>query len=293
MKALAWDDARRDDQSDFMSRLKIQFKRDGIEMSVEKEFSAFEERLKTEHFDFYVTDWYDSRGIEPAPLGDEEPVGAIILNLVRRHTKTAPIFVVSREAARIDGMLLSLARPVFLKSKDTNPRWLAFDICEHLRDLGMLINSKKIFMIFGHDYKAEGAIREVEEWLSRKGVSPIRLSARNSENGILPDLMREMNTCAAFIAICTPDDQCTEAMSLENKWAQPRANVLFEMGIVFGLHRGAQRLTVLQRCDPAPIDCARLPSDWGGYITLRFSEHIRSTFKELEPRLKSLGVSFS
>jgi predicted nucleotide-binding protein len=106
---------------------------------------------------------------------------------------------------------------------------LAYDIQENLPDLGVLVDSRKVFIIYGHDCKAEGTTRQLREWLCDKGVKVVLLDAVRSSTGILPDLMRDMNACAAFIAICTPDDYCEEGLSRGNRWWQPRENVLFEM----------------------------------------------------------------
>ena len=294
MKAIAWDDERKNDQSDYMSRLAGEMRRYGIEMTVEKGTDVFEKRVRTEKFDFYVCDWVNDEGRRaPAPKGEQEPGGDLLLNVIRDHNKTAPIFVVSSKVGEVPSRMLGGFRPVSLKNKDVNVKWMAYDICENLRDYGVLVNSKKVFIIYGHDRKAEGATRSIEGWLRTRGINPVRFDARRSMHGILPDLMREMNTCAAFISVCTPDDYCEEGLHRENKYWQPRTNVLFEMGIVFGLHRGAHRLTILQKwVSSAPDECARLPSDWGGYVTIRFADGIEHKFVDLEARLKELGVDF-
>lgn len=107
-----------------------------------------------------------------------------------------------------------------------------------------------------------------------------------SQDGVLPDIMRAMNTCAAFIALCTPDDYCEMGRDRNQCWWQPRENVLFEMGMV-SLARGAHRLTILQKwVNGQPDECAVLPSDWGGYVTVRFANDISAAFESLEQRLR-------
>jgi predicted nucleotide-binding protein len=293
MKAIAWDDGRKNDQMDYMSRLAVELKRYGINMDVESETHVFEDRIRTGSFDFYVSDWFNTGGQDSVPQREEDPGGDLLINAIRQHNKIAPIFIVSRHTGRVDNRLLGGFRPIFLKSKDVNVKWMAYDIRENLRDLGIMVNSKRVFIIYGHDRKAEGATRQLKEWLCGKGVEVVLFDAVRSSTGIFPDLMRDMNACAAFIAICTPDDYCEEGLNRGNRWWQPRENVLFEMGIVFGLHRGAHRLTILQKwVDSAVDECARLPSDWGGYVTIRFSAGIGYRFEELEERLSSLGVNF-
>lgn len=291
MKALAWDDGGKssDPVKNYMGRLAGELARAGIYIEVEDDKSEFISKLGTQHYDFYVTDWFDERA---SRLPNGESTGAMLVNLIRRQDKEAPIFVISRLPEAIDERLLALGRPIFLKSKDASVPWMAYDIQETLQDLGLLVDKKRIFIIYGHDAKAAGTRQALEDWLRSKGVRPTLLESRKSRDGILPDLLREMQTCAAFIAICTPDDKCQAALDANSNWFQPRENVLFEMGMVFGLARGAQKLTVLQKwTDGRTEEQGRLPSDWGGYITMRFVDHVREKFPELEDRLRALGVA--
>ena len=146
-------------------------------------------------------------------------------------------------------------------------------------------------MIYGHDRLADGARTAVFNYLSARGVKVILMESKYSKNGIMPDLLREMRGAAAFIAICTPDDHVTEGLHPEKSWWQPRQNVLFEMGIVYGLSRGAERLTVLQKWVDGKSDMsAKLPSDWEGYISLQFSDKIDHRFDDLVSRLTNIGV---
>jgi hypothetical protein len=46
MNAIAWDDGRKSDQTDYMSRLAVEFKRYGINMDVERETDLFEDRIR-------------------------------------------------------------------------------------------------------------------------------------------------------------------------------------------------------------------------------------------------------
>jgi predicted nucleotide-binding protein len=293
MKALAWDDeANASDVSlRYMQRLKDELARNGIEVDLVDDATVFINKLQEGNHDLYFTDWVN----EQVPKAqDGKKFGSMLLNAIRRVNKDKPIFVISRHTKKIDQMLLDMARPIFLKSKDVSAAWLAYEIIEAVRDLGLMVDRKRVFIIYGHDAKADGTRQAVEDWLKCKGAVPVLLETKRSQHGILPDLMREMQTCAAFIAICTPDDHCEAQLSPGPKWAQPRQNVLFEMGMVFGLARGPQKLTVLQKhVDGRTEEQARLPSDWGGYLTMRFANNVNQIFPDLEDRLKSLGVALT
>jgi predicted nucleotide-binding protein len=291
MKALAWDDeANASDVSlQYMRRLKDELARNGIEVDLVDDSTEFIRKLHEENHDLYLTDWVNKQTINAA---DSKNFGSLLLNAIRRVNKDKPIFVISRHTKKIDQMLLDISRPIFLKSKDVSASWLAYEIIESMRDLGLMVDRKRVFIIYGHDAKADGTRQALEDWLKSKGAVPVLLETKRSQHGIFPDLMREMQTCAAFIAICTPDDLCEAQLNQGSKWAQPRQNVLFEMGMVFGLARGPQKLTVLQKhVEGRYEEVARLPSDWGGYLTMRFASNVSQILPDLEERLKTLGVT--
>lgn len=271
-----------------MSRLAVELARDGIHVEVVDDTAEFVSKMTESHYDFFITDWFDER---ESKRGGGAPSGAMLVNMIRREDKASPIFVVSQLPDKIDQTLLNLARPVFLRSKDATVPWMAYDIRETLADMGLLVDKQRVFIIYGHDARAQGTLQAVEDWLKSKGAKPVLLESRRSRDGILPDLMREIKASAAFISICTPDDRCTSAIDPGSTWYQPRQNVLFEMGIVYGLSRNAQKLTVIQRwTNGRPDEQAQLPSDWGGYLTLRFVNNANEIFPKLEHRLKELGV---
>lgn len=292
MRALAWDDEYNPSAGDYLSRLCTELRtHHSIVAEAENRSEVFIERARHEHFDFFITDWFD--GEAEAKSRNGESRGALLVSEVRRLDRRKPIFVISGLTHRINSQLLGTARPVYLRSKEVSVPFMAFDICETLRDLGLLVDRKKVFVIYGHDRKADGARQQVERWLIDRGLRPVLFDAIRSQDGVLPDIMRAMNTCAAFIALCTPDDYCEIGRERRQKWWQPRANVLFEMGMVNGLARGAHRLTILQKwVDGQADECAVLPSDWGGYVTYRFA-NIAAAFEDLETRLRKMGVDMN
>ena len=293
MRALAWDDEYNPPKGDYMTRLCEELKtHHGIAAEAESDSAVFMERARREHFDFFITDWFDGKAKAKSKSG--EPRGALLVSELRNLDRRRPIFVISGLTGRIGSQWLSLARPVYLRSKEVSVPFQAFDMCETLRDLGLLVHRKQVFVIYGHDRTVDGARKRVERWLCERDLQPVLFNALRSQDGMLPDLMRTMNTCAAFIALCTPDDYCEMGRDRKDTWWQPRQNVLFEMGMVNGLSRGAHRLTILQKwVDGQPDECAVLPSDWGGYVTVRFADDISAAFESLEHRLREIGVDLA
>lgn len=287
MKALAWDDQANapDEALQYMKRLATELGRLGIQVDLTSDSIEFTEKLKEGGYDFFITDWFDES--ETKAKGGA-PRGAVLVNAIRKDDKLKPIFVISRRTARIDQMLLDVARPVFLKSKDVTVSWLAYDIAETLRDMGLMVDTKSVFIIGGNSSKSSSELSLLEAWTQDHGLSAKRLSSRQSQEGINPNLMRELQTCAAFIALCTADEAFASESS--EKRQLPATNVVFELGLVHGLPQGAKKLIVLRQVGELLQDKAVLDLRWGGHQELTFKDSVSDVKDELKKRLKALGV---
>lgn len=286
MKALAWDDQANapDEALQYMKRLVTELGRLGIRVDLTSDSIEFTEKLKEGGHDFFITDWFDES--ETKAKGGA-PRGAVLVNAIRKNDKLKPIFVISRRTARIDQMLLDVARPVFLKSKDVTVSWLAYEVAETLRDMGLMVDSKSVFIIGGNSSKSATELSILEAWTKDHGLSAKRLSSRQSQEGINPTLMRELQTCAAFIAICTADEACGED---REKRQQPSTNVVFELGLIHGLPQGAKKLIVLRQEGELLADRSVLDLRWGGHQEITFKNSVSEAKEDLKKRLKALGL---
>ena len=275
MKALSWDD----EPHKYLEKLKPHLAEYGIGLEIESDVSRFLQRLCREKWGFVITDLFSpvvSGAVEEGPSD-----GVRIANAVQACG--LPLFVITKE---YDRAVAEAALPpsAVLKSKSTLLPWMAYEIIRDLVRLGVPVSSSRVFIICGQDRKARGATEKLSVFLRQKGIEVDTISGKNLQTEILSGLLDRMNKCAAFVAVCTPDDEWKDGTR------HPRQNVLLEIGIALGLSRGLQRLTILQREGPSPELNASLPSDLHGILTMRFADRIDDIFDDLEHRLKKLGV---
>lgn len=287
MKALAWDDEANatDESLRYMQRLKDELSKTGIAVDLVDDSGDFIKRLNEGGYDFYITDWVND---QVGKAKDGKKFGSLMLNAVRRVNKEKPIFVVSRHTKKIDESLLNFAKPIFLKSKDVTAAWLAYDISETLRDMGLLVDPTRVFILDGSSVKSQQEAATLKSWLVEEYKIQVQLlSGRQSREGISPALRQDLQTCAAFIAICTTD---VEFGPSREKQQQPATNVVFELGLVHGLPQGGRKLIVLRQDGSLIQDKAVLDLRWGGHQELTFEKSVTEVKEDLKRRLKTLGV---
>lgn len=282
MDALAWDD----EPLGYIKNLAGHLKRLGIDVTICDDEDQFIHALHdpTKKWDFVITDLVKANS--PAFLEDDPRIGAGIA----QHVKDIPVFLVTQHYSRFDPEKLGIPSHVVMRSKSTHPGWQAADIRDELRRRGMFTGRNKVFLIYGHDRNTPGATRAVEEHLSFLGVEVVKIKPENLFSEIANGLVERMHDCGAIVAVCTPDDLVEDD---QGKYYQPRQNVLMEIGVALGLARGMKRLTILQKYGAKPDEMARLPSDLGGVVPIRFDVGVEEKFDELESRLRKLGVKFS
>lgn len=276
MRALAWDDK----PNDYMAFLARQlYETYAITVEVTSDFEAFQRLFTESEWDFVLGDIYDE-GREDG----RAPIGLELARLVADRHQDLPVFLLTRYHNMLTSDDLALPPSIVVKSKSTRPVWMAGDIVKYLKDIGCYVDRRKVFLIYGHDREAEGALERVEHMLMQNDLEIVRISEERLSTEIASGLLNNMNSCAAFIAICTPDDRH------EDGSYHPRQNVILEIGMALGLSRGLQRMTFLQKWGTTPEQKALLPSDLYGVITIRFETDIDHAFPKLLKRLTNLGV---
>lgn len=280
MRALAWDD----EPHLYLEPLKQHLEVYGIILEITSEPSEFLRRFRveSEKWDFIVTDIFSPD--PPATPMDSPRVG---LRIAKLGTQAGlPVFVITKHVDKAEALGL-LSGDVIVKSKSTYVEWTADEIHQELSRRGLIVDRRKVFLIYGRDGKAMGAREKLDAFLKRDlGLKVEGMSAVNLKTEIAQGLLSKMNGCAAFVALCTPDDPWDDGTR------HPRQNVMLEIGIALGLSRGLDRLSILQRIGPGqqPELNAQLPSDLHGIVTLRFYDKIEDIFPDLKQRLRELGV---
>jgi predicted nucleotide-binding protein/MinD-like ATPase involved in chromosome partitioning or flagellar assembly len=148
------------------------------------------------------------------------------------------------------------------------------------------VDRKKVFLIYGHDKSAPGTTGILKNFLVKHGLEVVTLSGVDFNKEIAKGLIDKMNSSAAIIAICTPDDKKGDGTF------QPGQNVLLEIGMAMGLSKGVQKLTILQRWGVKEENQALLPPDLGGILTIKFEDSIEHKFDKIKKRLIDIGVEF-
>ena len=288
MRILAWDDYYEHPDHDDLSLLCRELELVIVPRPtfvIKKNRADFEAAVQQqEPYDAFIIDWFD----ETKFAAPHDPAGKLLSPLIRKSYPTAPIFVYTRLVGYLDEAILASTGLTFPKSKSSPAPIVATDIRETLRTLGLLTDSRKIFLIYGHDHQANGAAGLVRSFLEAEKYSVDAIAPENIHGELLSDISRRMSACAAFIGICTPDDEARMGLYPNTKCWQPRQNVLFEIGIACGLRHGPQRLTLLRETSHDPELTAQLPSDLGGYLSITFSRDIRHTFPKLKERLEKM-----
>lgn len=284
MRALAWDD----DPNGYMSLLKKALMRTAkISLQIEHDIGRFMEVFKEQTWDFVVTDLVDESKLEGTP----EALPGI--DIAKRLADKLPLYVITNFYDAFHPGKIGIPDSVVVKSKSMNASWMALDMVDDLDRRGLFVDAHRVFVIYGHDKSIDGLHQEVESFLLGHGLTVEWVKGGNLGNEILNGLLQKMNRCAAFIAICTPDDPIADLATTSIKIAgyQPRQNVLFEMGVAMGLSRGLERLIVLKKGGRKLSEKAKLPSDFGGVLTIRVSDSFDKAIPQLVTRLKQLNVA--
>jgi predicted nucleotide-binding protein len=143
-------------------------------------------------------------------------------------------------------------------------------------------NSKKIFIIHGHDDKARDELKSI---LSDEfKLEPIILSEReNAGETIIEKLEREIDGCDYAISLMTPDDYVSNTNST---YYQPRPNVIFETGWFFG-RRGRGKIIILSKKGERKLE---IFSDISGLMRIDFEQNITEKKEEIQRELLRSGI---
>ncbi|MDX1967003.1 MAG: nucleotide-binding protein [Planctomycetaceae bacterium] len=257
----------------------------GVDLTYTDSFEEFFAKYHGGSWDFVVTDLFKKDS--PVKGRDDPKTGT---DIARALSKALPVYVITQHFNLVEPGKQGIPAEVVIKSKSTDPAWMASEIVDDLRRKGVFVDRRRVFLAYGHSRGWGGLRGQIEDFLRRQHLDVISVSEGNLQGELLDGLLRKMQDCSAFVALCTPDD-CVE--SSDGKRYQPRANVLLEAGMVLGLPRGLQRLVLLQGWKADPTYQAHLPSDLGGVMTIRMSGEFHEHSDKLLERLKELRVDTS
>jgi predicted nucleotide-binding protein len=289
MKALAWDDTP-EDYMVFLQNSLDRYKH--IELTIEKKQADFLTAFgEGEGWDFVILDLTEESEVEG---GEEKYVGLDLAAIVKRIKPEMLVIFVTNHIEKLYKEKISLPRPYLYRSKSSTPDILSVEIYQDLKDLGLSCNYKRVFLSYGHDRNAENATEHLKKRLESYGIETVSITSAKLTDILMIEIIDEMRECAAIISICTPDDPVTTLKNGESReFYQPRQNVIMETGIAIGMNGGIRKLIILQMDDhnsSDPSRTAKLPSNFGGVLSLRFKNKVHEVFDDLESRLAQLKV---
>ena len=145
------------------------------------------------------------------------------------------------------------------------------------------LSEMRIFVIHGHD---EAKWRELVSLLKEKIlVEPVVMQEQPGMSRTFIEKFEELAApCDGAIAILTPDDAVVQGG--KEQYAQPRPNVIFELGWFVG-KRGRNRTLLLVKKGTS------VPSDWYGIEQLQFKDKVEETYVKLEREIKAWSKPFA
>ncbi|MCK4760790.1 MAG: nucleotide-binding protein [Candidatus Aminicenantes bacterium] len=121
-------------------------------------------------------------------------------------------------------------------------------------------NSKKIFIIHGHD---DGTKETVARFIEQIGLEPVILHEKPNQGRTVIEKFEDYADVGFAIALLTPDDVGNEKNKKDELNPRARQNVIFEFGFFLG-QLGRKRVCGIKKND------VEIPSDYKGvlYINL-------------------------
>lgn len=265
---LAWDD----EPEMYMAPLREELARYQIELHLTRSDRDFGQHVGNGQWDFLVTDLYagmKKTGIEITRTFREATAGQ----------GTLPLFLVTKHPDLLDDRILdALPASTYVRHK-MDPSWMAVLIRDELKLRGMYTNPAQVFLVCAVKAQMLSEHGErVDSWLRERGVDVKRIDRQSVPKEIARGLLDRISSSKAIIAVFSPDDSALDGTE------RPRANVMFEIGMVMGAYHGAERLIILEHED------AKLESDFGGVLTLRYRQ-IEEALEALERELRARSVS--
>lgn len=233
MKAIAWDDQPEDYLDHLISRLHDQSETDagpaGSEQVIEVEHHSTLESFRhaflaaPRAWAFVLTDLVE---VNHPAQGEREEVGRQVIELVRKHNSQVPIFVVTAYFNVLRRDAFGKFPNVIIKSKSTRQSWMANEILEELRRMGIRGNPKSCVLVPG--FTTSEKIETLRQTLTEAGI-----------NVLSPEEdMDALQQCGSFLIPASG-----QAVNVENG--------LLNLGAILRLPRGGERVHVVDLDPPS------------------------------------------
>ena len=153
-------------------------------------------------------------------------------------------------------------------------------------------SSRRVLVVSGRNRKAH---RELQLWLKDLHLDVVVMEAHSTLGSATAAeaLETAMGTCGTAVVLATPDDEGRLVVDEDGRQLRPgqnekrqlraRQNVILELGMLWG-HLGRERVVLLIE------NSVELGTDTAGFMTIRFTDDVRTAFEDLRKRLQAMGV---
>ena len=179
---------------------------------------------------------------------------------------------------------------MFLKALEEGIKTLEDDFYGELlyvsADLPEFIDTKKIFIVHGHNHAAKA---ELEIFLRELGLDPIVLHREADEGLTVIEKFEKHSNVGYAMVLLTPDDIAHPSIGSSGEIHEEyraRQNVVFELGFFVGM-LGRDRVCCLNQKNVTP------PSDLSGLVYKPFHDHIDEVKYTLVKELRKAGYDVS
>ncbi|MCE3279282.1 MAG: putative nucleotide-binding protein containing TIR-like domain [Bacteroidetes bacterium] len=170
----------------------------------------------------------------------------------------------------------------FKKIRDSKPDKVE-DVKIKLAQLpNIIINSKKIFVVHGHDDNSRHELCNILKDEFKLEPVVMQKEPNKSLDTIISKFERLASDCSAAIVLFTPDD-------IVGTKKRPRQNVIFELGYFLGKFQEEhdRKIIVLKKGDLEVL------SDISGVIYLEYNKSVKEVFLDLKQQFAHWGYSMT
>lgn len=232
-----------------------------------------------EAFMFLMSGWFDQYF-----YSFHKFILPVLLNFAKWHKTKLDYTGVIANLKKIgieEANVLSFAKD-FKKIRDSKPDKLEDVKIKLAQPPKIIINSKKIFIVHGHDENSRHELCNILKDEFKLEPIVMQTEPNKSLDTIISKFERLASDCSAAIVLFTPDDNVGTKK-------RPRQNVIFELGYFLGKFQEEhdRKIIVLKKGDLEVL------SDISGVIYFEYNKSVKEVFLDLKQQFGHWGYSVS
>lgn len=226
-------------------------------------------------FLYLMTLWFDQ-----SYNSFDKFIVAILLNFARWNTTKLDFTPIHHNLKRLDleeKTLLSFTKQA-RAIRDSKPEKIEEKIIETKKTTSIKHDSKKVFVVHGHDDKARLELCKLLK--DDLGMEPVILQDEPNltVETIISKFERLAQECSVALVLFTPDDNS------EGKY-RARQNVILELGYFLGKFQGQEnrRIAIIKTGE------VEIPSDISGVLYLEYFKNMKEIYYDLKKQFEIWG----